>query len=115
MIVFSDDAPHGADEVGGKAAALMRLDALGFAPPAFFVILPEAFHDGVPVDEFGPALKAALARLGRTLSRRAGNVCELSGEKTALKVVEVVTILAASPRLRFRSNSLNHRRSRFKK
>ena len=35
------------------------------------------------------AKQQALASLGRELSRRARNVCELSGEKTSLKVVEV--------------------------
>lgn len=35
------------------------------------------------------AHQAAVAGLGRVLSRRAGNVCELTGEKTSLKVVEV--------------------------
>ena len=63
MIVSAENATDPA-EVGGKGAALSRLAAEGFAPPDFFVILPEAFSDGEPVPELAEALKAALEGLG---------------------------------------------------
>lgn len=53
-----------ADKVGGKAAALAMLAQQGFRPPAFFVILSNAFDGG----EIGPDLQrdlsAALDLLG---------------------------------------------------
>lgn len=47
-------------KVGGKAAALARLAALGFHPPAFFVIQAQAFESPSRV----AGLKAAMADLG---------------------------------------------------
>lgn len=54
--------------VGGKAAALARLAAHDFTPPAFFVITDDAFRKGKsgPVSQTGlkPALATALKTLG---------------------------------------------------
>ncbi len=50
--------------VGGKAAALARLAAAGFPPPAFFAIAPEAFDGQGLRAEASAAFDAALARLG---------------------------------------------------
>jgi len=47
-------------EVGGKAAALARLEAMGFAPPAFLAIRPEAFTPGADAPQAAAGLKAAL-------------------------------------------------------
>lgn len=47
-------------EVGGKAVALARLAELGFNPPAFFVIRPEAFETVKSCD----GLAGALDKLG---------------------------------------------------
>ena len=63
MIVEPKDASDFAS-VGGKGAALARLDAAGFAPPAFFVILPEAFSDDGPAPGLIAALPTALNGLG---------------------------------------------------
>ncbi|MBT8409671.1 MAG: phosphoenolpyruvate synthase, partial [Alphaproteobacteria bacterium] len=67
FVIASADARDPA-QAGGKAAALARLAAEGFAPPAFFVIAPEAFSAGSkgPVAARGLAaeVKAALQRLG---------------------------------------------------
>lgn len=56
------------DRVGGKAAALARLAALGFAPPAFAVVPADAFLPGpdgpVPADGLKAQVDAALADLG---------------------------------------------------
>ena len=49
---------------GGKARALARLDAAGFNPPAFFVVLPGAFDDVGFKTEYADALSGALSRLG---------------------------------------------------
>ena len=49
MLIQAGDAAR-ADAAGGKAAALSRLAAMGFAPPDFFVIPAAAFRgtpDGV--------------------------------------------------------------------
>ena len=55
-------------EVGGKAAALARLDERGFAPPPFFAITPQAFSKGKsgPVAARGlrADVQAALGALG---------------------------------------------------
>ncbi|MDJ0638406.1 MAG: PEP/pyruvate-binding domain-containing protein [Paracoccaceae bacterium] len=63
MIVTAEIATDPA-VVGGKGAALSRLARDGFAPPAFFVILPEAFSDGEPVPGLSDALAKALEPLG---------------------------------------------------
>jgi len=48
--------------VGGKAAALSRLAREGFAPPAFFVILPGAFSHGKTGPVMGKGLKSQVSR-----------------------------------------------------
>ncbi|MDN5567268.1 MAG: hypothetical protein L0G27_00710, partial [Paracoccus sp. (in: a-proteobacteria)] len=59
-MIVEQDAALNVAEVGGKAVALARLAALGFAPPAFFVIPVAAFDDDAPCD----GLTAALSALG---------------------------------------------------
>lgn len=55
-------------EVGGKAASLARLAAMGFAPPAFFAVRADCFGAGadgpIAADGFRAALDAAVAGLG---------------------------------------------------
>ncbi len=57
FIIAQEDA-RTAHEVGGKAAALCRLAAAGFAPPAFFVIRPEAFEARSVIGGLADALAA---------------------------------------------------------
>lgn len=59
FIVAQGDADQ-LQKVGGKAVALSRLAATGFAPPAFFVIRAEAFESGDDITD----LQAALDQLG---------------------------------------------------
>ena len=63
MIVTAENATD-PGRVGGKAAALSRLMREGFAPPDFFVVLPEAFPEGEPHPDLKPALDKALTALG---------------------------------------------------
>ena len=63
MIVMGENATD-SHVVGGKAAALSRLMRGEFAPPAFFVVLPEAFPEGEPHPDLAAALTEALESLG---------------------------------------------------
>lgn len=63
MIVTAKNATE-PGMVGGKAAALSRLMREGFAPPGFFVILPDAFPNGEPHPYLDAALREALDALG---------------------------------------------------
>ena len=62
MIIWPNSSD--AQPVGGKGAALITLSRLGYSPPAFFVILPEAFKDGAPVAALRSDVTLALAELG---------------------------------------------------
>ncbi|MFV0382953.1 PEP/pyruvate-binding domain-containing protein [Paracoccus sp. (in: a-proteobacteria)] len=63
-LVLLQDAAQDAAIVGGKAANLHRLAAAGFAPPAFFVIRPEAITRAGPDPALPAQIDAALARIG---------------------------------------------------
>ena len=96
MIVFPDNAT-GAEAVGGKATSLARLAQEGFAPPAFFVILPEAFEDGAPVDGFSDALNDALSRLGAgPYAVRSSGVAEDGAEHSHAGQFDTVLNVAAA-------------------
>lgn len=60
--VLSQVEAREAGIVGGKAAALSRLAREGFAPPAFFVILPSAFSHGKTGPVMAKGLKAEVTR-----------------------------------------------------
>ncbi|MEO0946512.1 MAG: PEP/pyruvate-binding domain-containing protein, partial [Pseudomonadota bacterium] len=95
MIVFPDQVT-GAEPVGGKAASLTRLAQEGFAPPAFFVILPDAFEDGTPVEGFAAALDAALTRLGSgPYAVRSSGVAEDGAEHSHAGQFDTVLNVAA--------------------
>lgn len=63
MIVHPSDGAL-PDAAGGKAKALARLADAGFNPPAFFVILPDAFNDGELKADHRETLADALKQLG---------------------------------------------------
>ncbi len=58
------DEPAGADTVGGKAAALMRLAAKGFDVPPFLVVQPSAFNARGMLPAHRTALLDRLPTLG---------------------------------------------------
>ena len=67
VLRFPDESDNPA-EVGGKAAALASLSRNGFAPPAFFTLLPSAFSweaaGPVAHADLQQALDGALTRIG---------------------------------------------------
>lgn len=70
----SADLADGPDEIGGKAASLVRMLRLGLPVPPAFVVGTEVtamFRDGQPIG-FDAALTAAVADLERATGRRFG-------------------------------------------
>ena len=108
--VLSQDQATGVEVAGGKAAALSRLVREGFAPPAFFVILPEGFTHGKTGPVMARGLKAqvmrALGELGEgpfavRSSGRAEDGAEHShaGQFDTILNVETAGVLAAAKKV----------------
>lgn len=89
--------------VGGKAASLGRLASAGFAPPEFFVIVPDAFAHGILRQEAAEEILHAVAKLGTgPFAVRSSGRCEndadaaQAGQYLSLLNVEAEAVLDAA-------------------
>ncbi len=100
------DANQGAATVGGKAAVLMHLVALGFEVPPFLAVTPDAFADGALAPDHVAALKHHLPLLGpgpyavRSSAREEdGQSHSHAGQFLSVLDVDAADVIAAAGRV----------------
>lgn len=100
------DAGESAATVGGKAAVLMQLVALGFEVPPFLAITPDAFADGTLAPDHVATLKRHLPLLGpgpyavRSSAREEdGQSHSHAGQFLSLLDVDAADVVAAAGRV----------------